>query len=455
MKLTIRQIWICAFAVCLACKVGLAQEIELTRRYIAPLDGFSLKPPANTDRIKDISQSSIIRWEKRDAATGAIAWTLSVHNQSTPADLTTEAYGEALSKKFKASGFEIESQKIQSLAGADAIHITGQTTGMITRWKKQVWIRSEDKRFLILVIAGPTGMADQLEPIFDAVVGTMELIDRAQTVKDRQDSIDRGGKLLTDLTGEKLVGLLHTKPQWFLFSMDGETVGFMKIVEAETKLPQANAASIDGVTITQWLKIQIGNHETRMLRREAFSSADRKYERWSESIIIGQDQSSVVIGEEGLRQANLIVCTRKAPGREKTNQKSMPPKIDVIYLPHAMGYLLPRLADLSQPGVYGFGAYSSEANDFDLRTFTVKGQEKIDFDGRFVTAIALTDQKTADQEPADVWVDTSGLILKMDTADGLSMQRASLRDVKLQFRDAEPLIRAMNRMARDTKLKLQ
>ena len=455
MKLTIRQIGICAFAVCLACQVNLAQDIELASRYNAPLEGFSLKPPSNTDRIKDISPSSIISWEKRDPATGAIAWTLTVHSQATPAETTTEAFGEALSKKLRASGFKIDSQKIQPAAGADAIHITGQTTGMIARWKKQVWIRSEDKRFLILVIAGPTGMADQIQPIFDAVLGTMELINRTQAVKDRQDSINRGGKLLADLTGEKLVGLLHTKPQWFLFSMNGETVGFMKIVEAKTKLPQPHAARMDGVAVTQWLKIQIGNDQPRMLRREAFSTADRKYERWSESIIIGQDQSTFIIGEEGLRQANLIVCSRKAPGREKTNQKSIPPKIDVIYLPHAMGHLLPRLADLSQPGVYGFGAYSSEVNDFDLRTFTVKGQEKIDFDGRFVPAIALTDQKTADQDPAEVWVDTNGLILKMDTADGLSMQRASLREVKLQYRDAENLIRAMDRTARDSKLKLQ
>ncbi len=456
MKLTIRQIVICTFALCLVCQVGLAQDIELASRYNAPLEGFSLKPPVKTDRLKDISPSLIVSWEKRDPRTGAILWTLSVHHQSLPADMTTEAYGEALTKKFQVSRFRIDSQKILPFGETSAIYITGESAGTISRWNKQVWIRSEDERFLVLAIAGPTGLANRLEPIIDAVAGTVELTDRSQAIKDRQASIIRGGQLLADLTSEKLVGLLEARPQWFLFSMKGETVGFMKVVEARTKLPQAHAAAIDGVGITQWLKIQIAGDQARMLRREALTTADRKFERWSESIIIGQNQSTVVIGEEGLRQANLIVCTSKAQGREKRNPpKQIPPKIDVIYLPRAMGNLLPRLVDLSETGTYGFGAYSSEVNDFDLRTLTVKGAEKINFGGRIITAIALADQKTADQEPTQVWVDKTGLILKMSTADGLTMQRATLRDVKNVYRDAEPLVKAMDRLAADSKLKLQ
>ena len=369
--------------------------------------------------------------------------------------MTTELFGDDLSKRLRASGFNIDSQKNQPVAGADAIHITGQTTGMIVRWKKQVWIRSEKQRFLILVIAGPTGMADQLEPIFDNVLESIELIDRDQAVKDRQASIAAGGKLLAGLTGEKLISIIHPRPQWFLFSMAGETVGFMKVVEVKTKLPQTHAASIDGVGVTQWLKIQLAGDKPRMLRREAFTSADRKFERWSESIIIDQKLSTTVIGEEGLKKASLLVCSRKAPGREKTNKKSMPPEIEVVYLPHAMGHLLPRLVDRSEANVYGFGAYSSEVNDFDLRTFTVIGPQKIDIGGRSVNATALTDQKTADQEPAQVWVDTSGLILKMDTADGLSMQRASLGDVRQHYRSVEALVKAMDRLAADSKPKLQ
>ena len=134
------------------------------------------------------------------------------------------------------------------------------------------------------------------------------------------------------------------------------------------------------------------------------------------------------MSEEGLKQDKLIVCNVLQAGQSRPLKKQVP---HLIYLPQALGQLLPRLIDLDKPAAYAFAVYSSETNSFDMRTFTVLGTDRIAVGNRHVQAVKATDQAAAGAEAATLWLDTDGNLLRMQTADGMTMTPAS-RDAVLR-----------------------
>ena len=188
-----------------------------------------------------------------------------------------------------------------------------------------------------------------------------------------------------------------------------------------------------GYEVRSFVKLKPANAGPRTVRREEFSTADRNLERWRESLTVGTGAKAAYTVEEGIKQKDLIFCHLTQGPQERDHKKTLTPNVAEIYLPRAFGMVLPQLVDLDKANAYAFAVYAAQPNAFDMRTFAVIGPEQITIAGRDVQAIKATDKAAEDAEPARLWVDKRGILLRMETAEGLVMESASQASLIRRF----------------------
>ena len=420
---------------------AVGESIPLAKRYSDPLNGFSLRPPEQTQRQRKPSPSLLVSWVKRDVGTGAIAWTLSVQRAvDRQKKIDLKPYGQALAEKLRREEkFKVESVDVVPVAGKGAIHLRGQFTVIVKLWQRQVWILAEPGRFLILTVTGQIPDKEKLNSLCDAVLATLQLIDPKKEFAERKARVERGEKLLASLNNKKVTAVLDAQSRWYLFRLKDDYVGFMKVSE---KAARRNNSV--GVEISKWIMFKFPEDDARLMKRTLFAAGGASVEIWSEHLQVGEGDRSVWRVEKGIRQDELIVCTVSECGRERVRKKGVPQK---IYLARATGDLLPRLVDLKKPQSYAFARYTSESNAFEMRTFAVVGPEKITVGGRRVDAIRATDQSSPTADAASLWLDAEGRLLRMQTEQDLSVQRSTRAAVLRRFANAERLILELDKFA--------
>jgi len=446
--------WIVSAGVLLAAGAAAwAQDggaVELDRRYIDTLNGFSLRPPAEVERKREFSASRIVYWQKRDPKTNAIAWTLSVLRAAeSNENIDLAPYSKALAEKLqKNNDYKISSTELGKVGDKPAILFAGVTGGSIQWWQRQSWVLVEPGRFLVFAMAGPEDSKANLDKIYSEVLGTVQFSDPKEIKAQREKNLGRGQELLAGLTRERIAAALVTGPQWFLMRMKDKDVGFMSQNEA-----MVSNKGDDGFEITVWVMLEIPKDQPRLMKQVLFATPNGLLERWKQQLQVGSGNQSQVVAEDGSRINEMVVCNIQHDDKIDTRKKvvpkiPLPPNMSKdVYLPRAIGFLLPRLVDLSKAGSYGFAVYTSEANDFDLRTFTVYGLEKATLAGKEVQAFRATDQVAADAEPATLWLDDKGRLLQMSTPDGLVVQPATKAQVTAAFPNAEAVIKGMQQWA--------
>ena len=432
-----------------ACPAGLADEtVELGRRYVDPLHGFSLCPPLETERKREFSASQLVSWSRRHAQTGAIAWTLTVL-QATEGNkqINLKPYSQALAAKLQQEeNFKVASVQLAPVAGKAAIHLRGQTA-VLQLWQRQVWVLAQPGRFLILRMTGPMTMKNSLDAICEQVLGTLQLTDPDRAREIQRENLARGQELLATLNDKSFAAAICGESQWFLLQFEGKDVGFRRVVETAVRREDA-----DGYSIKTLVMLDLPKLEPRLLKQAMFVTPDLSVEQWTELLRIGPDENARVIEVEGLKQQEMIVCTISEGGRVQTHNRPVPEK---IYLPQAAGVLLPRLIDLKKLTAYAFAIYNVEANAFDMRTFTVLGTVESDSTETDVSpsqlgagptlpaeAIRALDQPAADAEPATLWLDAAGRLLRMQTGDGLVMVRSNYHEVLRRLPRAAAIIKS-------------
>jgi hypothetical protein len=418
---------------------------RLGLRYRDPLNGFSLRPPAAAEVKKQPSGSKLITWSMRDPKTKAIAWSLTV--QRAVADVQRidplSAYAKELVKTLRrAEKFQVESMKLAPAAGRPAIHLRGVTGGSITLWQRQVWIHVSPQRFLILTISGPVDRKQRLDGICQSVLETMVVHNPDEFIRAHRKQMVRGEDLLASLNHKTLTAALLRRRQWFLMKLRDRPVGWMAQDEST-----ARSAGREGIEVKTWAKAQLPGAQPNFLLKTFFTTADRQLERWTEIRQTGRADRAFGRSEQGLKVADQVVVDFRTDRNSATLKKKVPPE---IYLPKAMGAILPRLIDRRTPGAYTFAAYNGYKNDFDMRTVTVIGPEKIDWLSQKVDAVRLSDQAHYDEERADVWVDADGRLLRMKSVEGFVMEAVPRGAVLRRFPKAEQAIRDMDAAAKRT-----
>ncbi len=423
----------------LAAAAGLgAADVKLAPRYIDPRNGFSLRPPAGADRNRAYSPNRLVRWSMRDERTGAIAWTLTVRKESPPdAGVTLKAFTEALTARLnRQSGVRVESVLPARLLGKDALYLRMESGGKARWWHYELWVLADPNRFLVLSADGPLGAKDRLEAIGREVASTLRLTDPKSLAALRKASLQRGGDLLKKLTAEKVASAVSAEPRWYLYRKAARDIGFMHV--AERIAPRGRSK---GLEVRTFARLELKGGQVMDIRRTLFTTADRAAESWSELVRIRAGRKVLrTLSESGSAAGGVIVCKITAGGKSNTRKKALAGPTAAHYLPRALAIVLPRLIDLKQTGAYAFAGYTTAANDFDMRTFTVMGPEKVTLGAKTIEAVRASDQVAADAEAATLHVRDDGILLRMQTAVGITMELATRSAVLRRHAGAEALV---------------
>lgn len=425
-------------------------QVALGSVYCDDLNGFSLRPPDNCQRSREPSRSMLVSWNRRDAKTGAILLTMSVVRMVEKSkDIDLREYAKALGDKLrKDEGYKIDSTDIVSAAGCGAIDFRGAAGGLVSWWQRQTWVLTPNGKFIILITAGPQDVKGRLDAIHQDVLATLKITDPAANLAARQASLERAKRLLAALT-EKSLTAAAVDNQWFLVYQKDQPIGWVHQNEGVVLHDGTMELRVRTVGMVKPAK----DSPAVIKHAEMFASPDGLLESWKERLAIGEGKELKTAEEEGLRQENVLLCVITSDGKKQDRpplkiphpavdqdaNSQRPAAISEIYLPRATGMVLPRLVALGESASYGFATYSSDVNDFDLRTFTVVGPDAVSLGGQSIEAIHLTDKPSASTEPSDLWVDAKGRVLMVRSPDGLRVEKASNEDVLKVFPSAQQI----------------
>lgn len=447
----------------------------LDKRYSDAMSGFSLRPPAGTERKKETAISCRVSWAKRDADTGAIAWSLKVTRDTDPNEkLDLKEFDKRLAQKLAVDEhLKVDSDKLVKVAGKPAVDISGVGGSETSKlWERQVWVlmslarpgfppgttmpneggtlpASTPSLFLVLSMTGPLNLKAQMDQTLSAVLGTLVVTDPDEAIKQLKEAKENGAALLERLSDEKHKVQIALSPEsWFLMSIKDKPLGFLKVAQTQSRQP-----GMEGYEVTTWLMRQVPNETPQLYKRNTFVSGAGSLEHWAEQLQVGSGKDSSVFVQNGmmgdmiadrrqLKPVRMIKCDVGTDTKTKAQRKDLG-EVKGIYLPYAYGVLLPKVVDLKQPKSYLFATYVAASNDFDMRTFTVVGPSKVTVAGKEVDAVKITDKPSQDAEPVDMWVNSDGELLRVQNADGSVIERATHEAVLRRNPTADTIITQM------------
>jgi len=432
----------------------------LGARYVDALNGFSVRAPAGATLNREFSPDRLVYWTVANRRTGAVIWTLGLRRlRGNPGRLDPKAYARALVRRMRAEeDFQVISVTHDPVGGRKAMHFRGKTGGMLALWRHEIWLTTAPGRFFVVSIVGPSKLQAHLDALCLAVAGTLQLTDPWAARAEARDNLRRGEKLLEALTDEKLAGALLGEDRWYLLHRKGKCVGFRKVSER-----RASEGRTRGFQVTTWGLLRLEDQDVRLIKRVMFTTADRRLERWKDQLQIGLGPAARTVAEDGIKQAELIVCSIDQGSRIQARQKTVPSRKRLVeamkrngrsdeeiraltvpaYLPRAMGHMLWRLVDPGAAGAYAFATFNSATGDLDMRTFTVVGPERITLGGRTIRAIRVADRASPDREPMTGWLDEKGRLLRVQIAGGVTMEHSTLAAVLGRFPKALETIQGM------------
>ncbi len=400
-------------------------------RYIDRLVGFSLCPPTDTDRIWQTSSRRLIGWTRRDKKTDAVRWSLEVlRTKHEPSDLLLSEYAKAVAVELtRAGNFKVESTQISVVAGKPAMHFRGTWSAAFELWQRQTWVRINPGEHLVLNISGAPAAKAEMDAVLTAVLDSLTLFDPKVAITEYRRNLAQGTAALEKLSAEKLQTIISNQPYYCTIKLKDKIIGFIRLTESMTK--QSDAL---GLNVVSSGVLVLPDTPMQMTRKTLFATPDRNLEQWRQVSVQGKGKTASVEIQETIKKDNWLLVQVNRPGVRRESWKcEVPETIRSAYLPEAFGVMLPRLLDCSKAETYAFAVYNPENNDFDMRTVHVVGPETIRMDEKDVKAIRLTDQMSQQAPTADLWVDEKGMILRMQTPGGLTMERADRRTIAARF----------------------
>ncbi len=404
---------------------------ESSLRYTDRLVGFSLCPPADTERIMQTSARRLVGWTRRDEQTKAVRWSLEVlRTKHKPTKLSLSEYAKTVTAELsRTSNFKVKSTRTSIVAGKPAIHFSGTWSGAFELWRRQTWVRIKPGEHIVLNISGDPNGKDEMDAVMTKVLASLKLFDPKIAAAEYKKNLTRGASALKKLSIRKLQTIINKKPFYFTIKLKGKIIGFVKLTESITKRSDAQ-----GLNVVSSGALILPDTPAQLTWKELFTTPDRTFEQWKQVSVQGKGKTAAREIQEAIRKDNWMLVQLHRSGRPKRNWKQELPKtLQTAYLPEALSTLLPRLLDRSKPGAYAFAVYNPDKNDFDMRTVQVVKTETIRIGSRNVKATRMTDQMSRQSPIVNLWVDEKGLLLRMQMPGGLVMERADRRTIAVKF----------------------
>lgn len=417
------------------------------RRYVNSLNGFSLRLPEGASFVPPQTDNGqrayMAQWVKPSEDNArSMLWMLMIQQLAVEKPLpvddpTKEQYRDILLPMVLAQpGCTVEDTSYITVSGRTGIVFSGTQAAKTAygqsdtrRLFRQVWILRDPGDFLLVQIIGSPKAKTELEADWAYVLENIKLFDPTQAIEEQKANTQRAQKLLwqhlgTDGTSNRLAQALRFKPRWYLLQQDGTTIGWVRNRGRPTR-----RENVLGYEIVTEGVLRRKDAQPQLVAQRCFVDPDLATEFWTTKMQLGQGSQGPVAVEEGIRQKNIIVCSMTQSQQDAVRKRTIPNAAKDIYLPKALGPVLPKLVDLRVTEAYTFAEYSSAGNDFRMRTFRVHGPETITIAGRTRQTVRCSDQPSMHEEANELWVDEQGQLLKLQAPDGLTWIVASEAEV--------------------------
>ncbi len=419
-----------------------ANDALQARRYIDPLNGFSLRPPKGAERQRQSATAQLVSWLKRDAKSGAIAWSLRIRKvtyklgEDEKFDLK-EYSKEILRKLSTQEKFKVDDVTVTKLAGKEALDLAGTGAGALELWQSEMWVHANEGVFLVFSLAGPKDDARKLDKLFDTILSTVEITDPEEEAKKRRKFLKAGARLMLSLDEDRVKKAIRKEPQIRLLTYQGKKVGYMIQVEKMTYEGKHPAVQVESYALAKLPDLPL-----RISRSTMVATVGRSLEKWNDRLTLHTEKGRINVVEKGLQKGSVLLCDTTRNEEPLPTRKHTDVPTD-WYLPKAMGMILPRLLDPADPNTYAFATYNSGDNRFDMRTMFVIGKRRIEVDGRKIEAYQLLDQTHWDKDPATLYVTEDGDLIRMESVDGFVMKAVDRRTLLKHYPDAKKTLDLM------------
>lgn len=376
-------------------------------------------------------------------------WLIRMHTpQSRDTDLTAASVAEGLFEELRktstgrdpATGRIVPQATVSLIERADNIEINGVTAARFYARVPRVDGVVFNTGYTIFPLAPGRFVIfqlDCLEPefararnVYETMVATVALVDRADIAGERAAALSLGAKLLEQFDSEELVALIPAGPRFYRLYRPARTglpgddteVAYQVIEmkrgqrgDLDPRRPQSRWRAADrepGVVVYVKSRFLEGD---RVVDSDSayFLSLDRSAEAWSIRMAVKRGRDTALYTETGARTVDAVEVNIVQPGQPTVSKKWKTPD---GYLSQVETHLLPFvLARVGAELEYAFYTYQSQHNDIMFRRDTLEKSER---PGEWT----VRTQPNEDAAVDTTTLDADGYIVRKILASGLVME---------------------------------
>jgi hypothetical protein len=430
---------------------GAQGPVPLGPSYVDAQAGFSVRPPVGAAVIRHQPDEPGQRPDLFQVVSFVLQephWNLAVEMMIVPPEQSlADSAGRILANAEQRLGLKRQEQRTGQVGRRDAVIFSAR--GLLSQVEVCCFCAvvqvSRSRRFVV-ELTGPAEQAQPLEATFAAVLNSFEVLIDPNQEGVLQRASQAGERLLREVAASGLAEHLVGE-RYYRFVKDGKDVGYVAITEE----PYAFRYR-PGVHIGEqgWL-FDDPPGGIQKFQTDLFVANDLRNERWASRVqqVLPADPNQprrcLATSEQGLGQQDKLVVSfaADAPGQQPANKVFELPS---DYLPQVLTRILPRFLPLDSRGIYAFTCYDSQGHCLVTRRYDLVGQDSIDVAGSAVAGYRIEDRQGVAAEPAVLWVDGAGRLLKARTGQ-LEMILAEKRQVDLLYgsrcAEAETQLRAV------------
>jgi hypothetical protein len=454
-----------------------ALPITLGEPFVSHGAGIELDPPDGGTLIRDINSGDIVRFVYSDRG-----WDIHVKmtRSTKPVQLSAkrDAMGvgglmELTIDQLMASN---PSAKVLISEVRDyspykvGIIVARYNAGINQVFTQQAIFRFDDQTYYVIQFTSAAGDAAEASATqaFGMILGTVKLHDLAELRKEQDDRVIHTKGFFSELDEKQIRSILQPM-QMLRVIRDGKDVGYVQVTEKP-----ATHVTRDGVEISMQSRVFTpavdGAANGGQIDRVSnfFVAFDRSSEDWTVVTTVADGKSvpqrttemgnsnkevKEELDKEALKKHVIVDPTDpKQPPVKKSesynlsvnvymNQRASQPfnkPLPWLYLPQAVGQMLPRLLPLSDPENYMFASYVSAEHEVMYRYVDVEKAAEVEFDGRKQLAVVVKDRMGVDGSPTLHYLTPEGQWLGSVNEDQkLTVLPSDIESIQMIWKDAK------------------
>jgi hypothetical protein len=341
-------------------------------------EGFALQPPQGWQllrRREELDQETVLLRMIGPAGRGRSQEMIVLQlaaSRRAPLEEVMRMRQHALEVEF--SGVTHQSQQLQQIAGRPGAYFSATFTREGFSWlRMESIVQARPGRSLALQFTGPAEDSRRSELLFQAVLGTLELLPDWLDAAALRRALAEGDTWRETLKGRKLAPLAIAE-QYFRIDLEGRAIGFLAVEEGAVEWQRQ-----PGVRVRErWWTFDESGRAQR-LQTNFFVADDFVQERWEASATTlhpaTRERPAFLEAalEDGLRTDDLLISNQTYQLGQPTVQNP-PLRLPPSYLSRVLVHLLPRLlGDLGRQRTLAFTAFDHPRADVVIKLFELKG----------------------------------------------------------------------------------